>query len=406
MDGDIAIVGAGIAGLALALLLAKRNLKSTIYELRSPKASSEGAITLSPNGLQVLNAIDPGLARRIFAKGYRFRALTFRSKEHDSLDAYEVGNSEKYGFDAYRVYRQIVLDELKSAVEELNIRTVYNRKFSHVVSEQTSTVTFAFEDGSQKEANVLIGADGIHSMVRRYLLPDVRPMWSNTVAVSCASPTVSVNFPSSEYMEELPVSIHGPSGAAHIAPQNAEGSEVVVAIQWLTHERTRSGWNELNEDKEQLRNVMLENGDANAVTKSAITAAPEETFSIWPIYTMPKLEKWYSKGGRILIIGDSAHSLPTAGGQGANQALEDAYSLSVLIAKGVHASAYWTGALHSWQRMRQDRVDTVVGVAKEIKERRMPGWTGGNVASIDSTWLLSENILGSTEKLLKQFSLD
>ena len=310
---DIAIVGAGISGLTFALLLKKHGFHVTLYESRSPDASSEGAITLAPNGLRTLDAIGAGVADRICSKGYGFQNLTFRSENHEYLDSYEVGSKERFGYEAYRIYRQIVLRELRALVKQAGIPIFYNQKCTHVISEDATTVTFKLADGTERTTNLLIGADGIHSIVRQFLLPDLVPTWSGAVAVSCAAPTASIAFPDEEYAQKLPASIHGPTGAVHLAPQNEPGTEVVVAVQWITEERSREGWEKLNDDKAQLRKVTEDLGGFNELTKSATAAAPDDTFTIWPFYTVPRLTKWSSEGGKVVILGDGAHAIPPTG---------------------------------------------------------------------------------------------
>ncbi len=314
MKKKVAIIGAGIAGLSLALFLNMQGFDVTIYELRSADVVHDGAVTLSPNGLRSLDALGPDIVDRICSKGYKFRCLTFRSHDHEYLDAIEVGNSDKYGFDCFRIYRHVILDELKALVKAVHVPIFYERKFSRIVLEIGDDVIFEFADGSQENANLLIGADGIHSRVRKHLLPDIEPAWTNGVVVWGIAPTSAVEFPTSEYRQTLPASVHGPTGAVHLAPQQADGSELVVAVQWRTHERTRSEFEELRDDKAALRKIVEDFGSINEVTRSAIASAPDHTFSFWPFYSIPMLDTWYSHTGNVIIVGDAAHAIPPTGG--------------------------------------------------------------------------------------------
>ena len=133
LDQGTAIIGAGLSGLAMALFLKKEGIPSTIYELRRHDATSPGAIMLSPNALRTLGTI--GVYDRIKAKGFHFRDLTFNTNEHEYMDAYEMGNAERYGYDALRIYRQDLLDELKAMVSEAGIEIVYEKKFAHIISD-------------------------------------------------------------------------------------------------------------------------------------------------------------------------------------------------------------------------------------------------------------------------------
>ena len=309
---EVTIIGAGLSGLSLSLFLHKHGISSTIYEIRPKDTTSAGAIMLAPNALRSLDAM--GAYERVKDNGFSFRDLTFVTNEDKYLDAYEMGNKDKYGYDAFRVYRQVILDATRAMVEEAGIPVFYEKKFSRIVKEGEDGVTIAFSDGEEKKCELLIGADGIHSSVRKYIYPDLKPEFSNVLAVTCHIPTDKVKFPRSNY--PMPVSIHGEHGAFVLAPQNPDGSEVLGGIQHRTYERTREGWDELWNDKQKLYSIMKENYDSwNPMVQSAMDAVPLNTLSIWSFYTVPKLDNWRSKGRRVVILGDAAHAIPPAAGQ-------------------------------------------------------------------------------------------
>jgi 2-polyprenyl-6-methoxyphenol hydroxylase-like FAD-dependent oxidoreductase len=397
MSSTVTIIGAGLAGLSLGLVLKQHGIDSTIYELRGPDVTSAGAIMLAPNALRTLDAL--GIYNRIKDKGYHFRDLTFRNNTHEFLDAYEMGNEEKYGYDAFRVYRQVILDAFKDAVQEAGVPIVYHKKFSHVISETNQSVKFAFTDGEEHTTQLLVGADGIHSTVRKYLDPDVKPTFSNVMAITCALPTSAIKFPFQPY--SMPVSIHGQSGAFVMAPQNPDATECLGGIQYRTHERTREGWDELWNDKEQLRSMIRENySDWNPMVQSAMDA-DLKTLSIWPFYKVPEFKTWHSEASRVIILGDAAHAIPPAAGQGVNQAFEDVHALALLMAKlPAGEGEEWMKAVQWWEAYRKGRISRVTELTNEMNRRRMPGWKG-DTGHIDAEWLFSVKIEEDVQQFLQ-----
>lgn len=391
---EVAIIGAGISGLTLALFLKQNDFDVTVYEVKPPGRTSEGAIALQPNGLRSLNALGIGLVEQVQKNGYSFQALTFRNAEHKFLDKYVCGDEDEFGYNSYRIYRQVFLEQLKDLAEKAGIPIHYDCRFSHVVSEDdvTNSVVFGFADGTQKQASLLVGADGIHSKVRQYVLPEIKPTWSGVAPVWFVTPASKINYPSEDYKNNLPVNIHGPTGAVHIAPQTPEGSEHLVAVQWASGEKSREGWKEFSRDKHKLRDIVTTLGSLNEITRDAINCASDETFNLWPVYTIPKLETWYSSSNRVVILGDAAHAIAPTGGQGANQSIEDVHSLSILLSAVRANKVNLREGLDWWQKMRQSRVDGVNQIAGEIRKRRMPGWTGEGAATIDSGWLFNIDV--------------
>ncbi|EME42183.1 FAD dependent oxidoreductase-like protein [Dothistroma septosporum NZE10] len=394
---NVAIIGAGLSGLTLALFLERYGIQSTVYELRRPDVRSDGAVMLSPNALRTLDAI--GIYSKIKGKGYHFRDLTFRNNQHKLLDAYEMGNADKFGYDALRVYRQVLLDETKAMVQAAGIEIVYEAKFSHVILEHDNGVTFAFTNGEQKTADLLIGADGIHSTVRKYMVPDVKPTFSKFMAVTCAIPTSAIKWPFEPY--SMPVGIHGTTGAFVMAPQNPEGSEVLAGTQFRTRERSQAEWDALCTDKKGLLEILRAHYDLyNETVQSAMDAVPLQTLSIWPFYTVPKLTRWSSGKGRIVTLGDAAHAIPPAAGQGVNQAYEDVHAFSLVIAATNDKKSSWYAGLRWWQEYRQARVERVTDLTNEMNKRRLPGWNGEE-GSIDSSWLFSVDIEGDVKNWIE-----
>ncbi len=227
----IAIIGAGLAGLTLAVSLHRQGMSCRIYELREPAKSTPGALMLSPNALRILDTL--GLYERLRPQGYNFETIDFKNHEQITTDKYYLGQEKLYGYKALRIYRQVLLTELRAEVKRLEIPIVYGVKFSHIISENESGVDFAFTDGTHATADILVGADGIHSTVRKYIAPGVVPKYSGMVAITCALQRNKLTYPSNICAKDypMPVAIHGKNGIFVMAPQNVDGSEVLAGTQ-------------------------------------------------------------------------------------------------------------------------------------------------------------------------------
>lgn len=390
-SSSIAIIGAGLSGLALALSLHQQSIPCIIYESRPASLDIGGAIMLSPNALKILNAL--GVYERIKPESYEFDQLYFRSEDDQPLDTFEFGNKSKYGYDALRVYRSVLIRELLALVHQRGIPVYYRKKFTRIVSETEKDVTFEFEDGEKVTAPLLIGADGIHSRVRKYLYPDLEPRFTDAVGVTAAVPTKQLQVPQ-DY--NLPVTIMNKKhGAFVIATQQPDGSEVLIGKQRRAPEVDREGWNRLLAEKTWCIEFLREGAeDFPPIVRNAVSDIPSDRINLWPFYLVPKLKTWVSEHRSVVLVGDAAHAIPPTAGQGVNQAFEDVYTLSLVM--GGSKREEWAALLKTWQDYRQGRVDRILELNDRINARRMPKKAGeeedgSETKPFDLEWLYSSN---------------
>lgn len=367
----VTIIGAGLAGLTLALALHDNNIVSTIYECRSSSHAMGGGIMLSPNALRVLDSIGKprSIYSRIRSKGYNFDKLSFVNDDHQVSDVYYFGHEQLYGYTGLRIYRQVLINELLMMCQERHITIEYNRSFSMVTSENANSVTFSMSDGEVIETPMLIGADGIHSAVRQYL-SDVTPQFGGLLAIIGHIPTSTIDLPENY---PLPVTIQGKGGAFVIAPQDVDGSDCLVGVQRPFPSQDREGWTQLAQDKTKLYEMFTANKESmNDVVKSAMVAVKPEDLTIWPFHQIPNLKTWASKDERVIILGDAAHAIPPTAGQGVNQAFEDIWSFAILLAATKKQSVPLSTALRFWKDWRQARVEKVKTLTTQMNAKRLP----------------------------------
>lgn len=399
-SNNVAIIGAGLSGLVLALALHKQSIPCTIYEARSAPVDIGGAIMLSPNALRILDTL--GIYEKIRSRGFEFTNLHFYTDK--PLDFYEFGDREKYTYDALRIYRYELIDALLVTIKEKGISVKYGKKFSRVLTESETEVTWEYEDGQTGRASCLVGADGIHSRVRKYLYPDMEPQFTNVVGVTAAVPTSQLKGMDAF---EFPVTIMNPThGAFVIAKQLPDGSEVLIGKQKRAAALDREGWNKLLNDKQWCVEFLREGSESfPEVVQSSVSDIPMDKINLWPFYVVPKLNTWTSKHSRVIILGDAAHAIPPTAGQGINQAFEDVYIFSLTLAKCQQHEL--VRGLKAWQRGRQDRIDRVLDLNAQIDAWRMPMDPQSTASNFDTkpfdlAWLYGPNFDEMAESWLAE----
>jgi 2-polyprenyl-6-methoxyphenol hydroxylase-like FAD-dependent oxidoreductase len=345
---------------------------------------------LSPNALRVLDSL--GVYERVRTLGYNFENLEYKDQIGNLIEIQEFGNQEKYGYKSLRIYRHVLIDELLAILKEKSIPIIYGKKFSRVIEETDEGVTWELTDNTTHSAVLLVGADGIHSTVRQYVYPDLVPEFTGMAGITAAVPTSQLKLPSGYH---IPVTILAPTGGFVIAPQQIDGSEVLIGKQLRLQDRDRSGWEKYAADKDALVKFLQDNDDNfPEFVHNAASQIPHNKINVWPFYVIPKLEKWTSPKRHVVILGDAAHAIPPSAGQGINQAFEDVYIFALLLARTKITKI--TDALKFWQSYRQARIEKVMELNHQIDLRRVPkndseGRPREGLKPLDLRWLFEPN---------------
>ena len=364
---SIAIIGAGLSGLGLALALHQQSVPCVLYELREANYSIGGSIILSPNALAILDKL--GIYNRIKNRGYNFEILEFREAEGKLIDTYQFGSDTQFGYKALHTSRSILINEMTTLVKEAGIPVHYDKKFIGVLEETDIEVQFEFADGTIAIADLLIGADGIHSAARKYIHSDITPEFLGILAVTGVTPTSSTTLPT-WYPKGVAVSTTIKTGTLLLAPQNLNGSEMGFSVQKKHEELNPEQWNDLSKNKTQLLHYIRADHDSwPDYIKMALDHLDEGKLSIWPIYSLPKLNRWYSTKHRVIILGGAAYTPSSTAGQNVNQIFEDTYSLSLLLSK-LSNEITLQDALVFWYYYRQQRIDKILEHFQSINSQK------------------------------------
>ncbi|WP_082684774.1 FAD-dependent monooxygenase [Aureimonas ureilytica] len=296
------IVGAGVAGLACALALAKAGCRSLVCE-RAPSLQPVGAgLQLSANALSVLDQL--GLKAALAERGFSASSVALRDGASDRLLALVPVESGQDGYIAvHRADLQSVL--LDAAMADPSVEVRLGLSFQRVESQANGlSVWFLGADGSQTtvETSLLIGADGVHSPVAAF--------------AGCKPPVDSRLVAHRFSIADAP----GPEIEAWLAPsshavsypmrKSGERNLVVVEPVGVPHGAPDSrDWNPRLSD-------FLTRGDY---------------LGAWPLLTVDADDRLRSRE-RIVLIGDAAHAMFPFAAQGAAMALEDAWVLASCLA--------------------------------------------------------------------------
>lgn len=325
----VAVIGGGIGGLTVALACAQHGAQVTVYE-QAPSIREFGAgLQITPNGARALEAL--GLGGALDAAGLRAQAVV-------PMDALSGRAVTRFDLSDHRdppyrfIHRADLIAVLHDACRAAGGQVVLNARV-HVQNDR------AYVGDSAIEADLICGAGGLHSALRPLLNGVAEPFFTGQVAWRAvidhdAPPEARIWMAPGKHVVTYPL---------------PEGRLNIVAVQerkaWAAE-----GWNH-EDSPSNLRHAF---GGMSGLLTGVL--AEVQQVRLWGLFRHPVARVWHR--GNLALLGDAAHPTLPFLAQGANLAIEDAYTLAACC-----AAAPVEEALPRYQTLRRARVQRAISAA-------------------------------------------
>ncbi|MGE3267328.1 MAG: FAD-dependent monooxygenase [Chloroflexota bacterium] len=338
----VVIIGGGIGGAAAANALLQRGLDVRVYEQASALTEVGAGVALQSNGLRVLRRL--GFGDEIIRYGARWTdAQLLRA---DGTFIFQQPSENEF----CGMHRADLLGMLAGRLPAEVIQTGH-RCVSFAQDDEQAVLTFA--NGARVTADVVIGADGIHSVLQPHVVEPSAPTPSGAMAYRGIIPAASVDWPAGVMRNWL-----GAGKRFMVYPVRA--NQLINYVGFVpTDEQMKESWSAPGNPAGLAAEFAGWAPLVGAVLDQVTTCFR------WGLYDREPLPRW--SRGRLTLLGDAAHPMLPHAGQGANQAIEDGIALATILAQADRASV--PEALQTYESVRREHTAGVQAMSRANRTR-------------------------------------
>jgi salicylate hydroxylase len=335
----VAVCGGGIGGLFAANALIAHGLRVDIYEQALALGEVGAGVFITPNSVRHLYRLGLGPAVEKWGARVGRNSQYFRD---DGTPIAPVQVTDSSGWNAtFGMHRADLVEFLAKA---LPVGVVHTGHRCIGYEERGDIARVSFANGATAEADVVVGADGIHSELRPYVYPPSRPVFHGTISYRGVVPHERIpHWPADAWLMWL-------GKGKHFLTFPVRAGRLINYVGFVpADEEMKESWSAAG-DPAVLRGEFVGWEPSIATVLEQV----QTTFR-WALYDREPLPCW-SKG-RLTLLGDAAHPMLPHMGQGANQSIEDGMALATILSRADRKSA--PAALLAYERLRRQRVAEV-----------------------------------------------
>jgi len=340
----VLIAGGGIGGLTAALCCLHHGHEVKVFEQASEFGEVGAGIQVPPNAMKVFEAL--GIDNLVAENAFRPESIEARMGESGrSIFTIPLAQHavERWGSPYLHIHRADYIDALKQALAERASLALQLNATVASYRNHAQGVTLTLKDKREVSGDVLIGADGIKSVIRGQMLGSDKPNFTGNVAWRAVVPIDALGYhlPNPTACAWMGRGRHGVTYRLRCG-ELANFVGVVERDDW-----TGEGWAQKGNQEEALKDFE----GWHPVIRTLIEAVKPDALFRWALFDRAPLSKWVE--GHVALLGDAAHPMLPFMAQGAAMAVEDSWTLAREISQ---AGRSITESLEMYQNLRIERV--------------------------------------------------